>query len=82
MGKSVGSLKLDKIIGRGSFGSTVYRGFRNLTTKVIQPVAVKRICKKQYEIDFLAIADLLFKVSDHPRSILHYFCTEEDQDFL
>lgn len=71
------------IIGTGSFGTTVHRGFHK--DNPLEPVAVKKVNKGYYGVTETSIhkmeTEVMKKASGHP-NILHYICTEEDVDYL
>jgi len=63
----------EDVLGRGSFGH-VYRG----KFKGAIDVAVKRIVK--FEVNKFE-RDLMPTIENHP-NIIHFFCVEEDVDFM
>ena len=67
------SFNREDVLGKGSFG-TVFRGtFQNATD-----VAIKRIIKlevNKFETDIMPTID-------HHPNIIHYYCVEEDVDFV
>jgi len=74
----VGHLSYDpkSIIGRGSYGTTVFKGIH------LGPVAVKRILRNEVNDSAIQIeVELMKKAIDHP-NILRYYCTEMNDDFL
>ncbi len=79
MTTKVGSLRLDQktIIGRGSYGTTVFNGLY-----IHKAVAVKRILRS--EVNELVVqqeVELMKKAIDHPH-ILRYICTDMNDDLL
>ncbi|KAJ3632089.1 hypothetical protein Zmor_022110 [Zophobas morio] len=72
----IGKIRLasDDILGHGSHGTVVFRGFFEN-----RPVAIKRLLKEFYEIANHEV-DLLLQSDNHP-NIVRYFCKEESEQF-
>jgi len=81
MTRKVGKLSYDSddLIGRGSFGTIVFKG----VFEGVKPVAIKRIRRTSADssVEFKKEAEITLRVSDHP-NIIRYFCYEMDDDFL
>ena len=84
MASRVGKLKYNKgkVVGRGSSGTYVFRGFLGPHENGI-PVAVKRM-QRSPNLDESLIqreVELLKKANDHP-NIIRYIHQESDSNFL
>ncbi len=82
MAITVGKLNFEKLIGTGSFGTTVFSGFYGDSR---QPVAVKKLYRP-YDVEsnktikFLE-TEVMEEARGHP-NILGYIWAEKDADFL
>lgn len=80
----VGTFSYDpkKVLGVGSFGTTVYCGSYNSSSKE-KTVAVKRMLKRHdvHDSAILQEVELMKKAEDHP-NILHVVTTYKNEDFL
>lgn len=79
MTTKIGDVRFDQktIIGRGSYGNTVFKGFY-----IDKAVAVKRVLRS--EVNEQAVqqeVELMKKAKDHP-NVLRYICTDTNDDFL
>lgn len=73
---------IDKVIGRGSFGTVFSGRLEGLFEEERKSVAVKRVERGRVDESLIKReVELMKKANDHPY-ILRYFCTETDKNFL
>ena len=82
----VGKVKyyIDKVIGRGSFGTVFSGSFREdmLFGRDIKPIAIKRVERGRVDESLIQREVELMQKANGPPYILRYFCTETDANFL